>query len=64
MSKVNDSGKEDAVSVSWSWAFDEHDTKLGDYQDDVKDTSLGDKAAKNDFAKIDLTIKTTVTQID
>lgn len=64
LSKVNDPGKEEAVSVSWSWAFDEHDTKLGDYQNDVKDTSLGDKAAKNDFAKIDLTIKTTVTQID
>lgn len=42
-------------SVSWKWAFE---------GDDVKDTYLGDQAAAGEAAKIDLTIKTTVTQID
>lgn len=53
----------DALSVSWAWTFEnvgEH--KKG--QDDVKDTYLGDQAAKGNAATIALEVVTTVTQID
>ena len=52
-----------APSVSWAWTFEnagEHKKK----QDDVKDTYLGDQAAKGNAATIDLEVVTTVTQID
>ena len=47
------------IDVSWEWAFDKND--------DVKDTYLGDCAADADASndsKVELSINTTVTQID
>ena len=44
--------------VSWEWAFS---TSV---ENDVKDTWLGDRAAEGNFATIELTVTTTVTQID
>ena len=58
-----------APSVSWAWAFEKNDevgakpTKC-DKNEDVKDTHLGDKAAKDNAVKVEITIVTTVTQID
>ena len=52
-----------APSVSWAWTF----VNAGEHkkeQDDVKDTYLGDQAAKGKAATIDLEVVTTVTQID
>ena len=49
----------DYVNVSWEWAFDKNE--------DVKDTYLGDCAADDktdNDSKVELSIKTTVTQID
>lgn len=51
-------GTDGYVHVSWNWAFD---------NDDVKDTYLGDCAADDSDAndsKVELSVKTTVTQID
>ena len=47
-------------SVTWEWAFEGTDGK----QTDVKDTALGDYAAKTGDIKISFTYKVTVTQID
>ena len=47
-------------SVTWEWAFEGTDGK----QTDVKDTALGDYAAKTDDIEISFTYKVTVTQID
>ena len=52
-----------APSVSWAWTF----VNAGEHkkeQDDVKDTYLGDQAAKDNAATIALQVVTTVTQID
>lgn len=52
-----------APSVSWAWTF----VNAGEHkkeQDDVKDTYLGDQAAKDNAATIALEVVTTVTQID
>ena len=52
-----------APSVSWAWTF----VNAGEHkkeQDDVKDTYLGDQAAKGKAATISLEVVTTVTQID
>lgn len=46
----------DKIEVSWAWSFNGND--------DVKDTYLGDQAAENNAATIQLEIATTVTQID
>lgn len=46
----------DKLAVSWKWAFAGND--------DVKDTYLGDQAAADNAATIELEISTTVTQID
>lgn len=59
----------DALDITWRWEFDgaEAGAKLTGYQTDEKDTDLGDKAAKataGNELKINLAIKTTVTQID
>ena len=50
----------DTHSVTWAWAFEGTDGK----QTDVKDTALGDYAAKTDDIEISFTYKVTVTQID
>lgn len=47
-----------APSVSWEWPFHHDDAS------DIKDTYLGDQAAKGEAADILLTVVTTVTQID
>lgn len=52
-----------APSVSWAWTF----VNAGEHrkeQSDVKDTYLGDQAAKGNAATIALEVVTTVTQID
>ncbi len=46
----------DMVDVSWSWAFEGND--------DAKDTALGNQAAADKAATMDLTVNTNVTQID
>ena len=47
-----------APSVSWEWPFHHDDAS------DIKDTYLGDRAAKGEAADILLTVVTTVTQVD
>ena len=51
LSAVNDD-----VKVSWEWKFEGND--------DAKDTALGDAAADDNAATIELTVKTTITQVD
>lgn len=46
----------DALSVSWSWTFENNN--------DTKDTYLGNQAVNGTAAEISLTVITTVTQID
>lgn len=46
---------DDSLAVSWKWEFN---------GDDVKDTALGNLAAKDKAPTVELTIITTVTQID
>lgn len=46
----------DYVDVSWEWAYSGNS--------DEKDTYLGDQAAENKAATVELSLKTTVTQID
>lgn len=55
--------KNDSLKVSWRWNFEETHFAKGD-QTDVKDTYLGDQAAKDNAATIALQVVTTVTQID
>lgn len=52
----------DSLKVSWAWAFE--DNAADATQTDVKDTYLGDQAAKGNAATIALEVVTTVTQID
>lgn len=52
----------DVLGISWAWAFE--DKADGAKQTDVKDTYLGDQAAKDNAATIALEVVTTVTQID
>lgn len=49
-----------APSVSWEWPFQHEDGS----DIDTKDTYLGDQAAEGKAAEIQLTVVTTVTQID
>lgn len=46
----------DSVNVSWEWAYNGNS--------DEKDTYLGDQAAANKASTVELSMKTTVTQID
>lgn len=48
----------DSLAISWEWPFYVSDAN------DVKDTALGDAAADDNAATINLKVKTTVTQID
>ncbi|MBR5512984.1 MAG: hypothetical protein IKV85_03225 [Ruminococcus sp.] len=48
----------ESLAISWEWPFYVSDAN------DVKDTALGDAAADDNAATINLTVKTTVTQID
>lgn len=45
-------------SVFWMWVYEDN------AENDVKDTALGDQAAAGNAATVELTITTTVTQID
>ena len=58
LSAITADGSLLAPSVSWAWSY--HDTD----ENDVKDTYLGDQAAKGNAATVTLEIATTVTQID
>lgn len=52
-------------TVSWTWAYEgdnSPDHKVA--QTDANDTYLGDQAAKGSAAEIQLTVQTTVSQID
>ena len=48
----------DNMDISWEWPFSTSDAN------DVKDTFLGDAAANDNAATIELTVTATVTQID
>lgn len=50
--------KGESLAISWEWPFSTSEAN------DVKDTALGDRAADDNAATINLTVKTTVTQID
>lgn len=50
--------KSNSLAISWAWPFSTS------ADNDVKDTALGDAAAEGNAATINLTVKTTVTQID
>lgn len=52
-----------APTVSWTWAYEGSGTHTVT-QTDEKDTYLGDQAAAGYPAEIQLTVATTVTQID
>lgn len=49
-------GDADKLNISWAWAFEGND--------DVKDTYLGDQAAADNAATINVGVSCTVTQID
>lgn len=51
--------KDDSLAISWAWPFESENNI-----NDEKDTALGDAAAAGNAATINLTVKTTVTQID
>lgn len=56
----------DDITYSWEWPFEGSTGKVAN-QDDELDTILGDNAADGDTGndpKINITVKTTVTQID
>lgn len=53
---LNTIGTNGYVHVSWNWAFDN--------SADENDTYLGNQAAKNNASTVELSVKTTVTQID
>lgn len=50
--------EDDVPAISWAWAFEDDDN------DDVKDTYLGDQAADDKAATIEIEVTVTVTQID
>ena len=51
------------ITYSWAWPF-ENATGKACNQDDVLDTKLGDNAANGDAPEINITVTTTVTQVD
>lgn len=51
--------KGESLAISWEWPFESENNI-----NDEKDTALGDAAAAGKAATINLTVKTTVTQID
>lgn len=53
----------DTLTISWEWPF-ETGAEAEKPANNVKDTYLGDQAAAGHAAKIQLTLATTVTQID
>lgn len=63
LSTITADGSKLAPTVSWAWAYEGTGTHTVT-QTDEKDTYLGDQAAKGNAAEIQLTVQTTVTQID
>lgn len=51
------------VTISWEWAFNDTDV-TGAYQQNVKDTALGDNAANENPATVKLELSCSVEQID
>lgn len=51
------------ITYSWEWPF-ENATGKACNQDDVLDTKLGDNAANNNAPTINITVTTTVTQVN
>lgn len=51
------------VTISWEWPFEKATGKKGN-QSDVKDTWLGNQAAKGEAATVGIIVGATVTQID
>ena len=58
-----DLSKLDDIIYSWEWPF-ENSTGTASIQSDVLDTKLGDNAADGNPSTINITVTTTVTQID
>ncbi len=56
--------KDDAVTVSWAWAFETGANDGEKATNNVKDTALGNAAAEGNAAEISLSLTATVTQID
>ena len=52
----------DALAISWAWPFES--TDQAGKSNDAKDTYLGDQAANNNAATIEISVVTTVTQVD
>lgn len=52
----------DALAISWAWPYESTD-KAGK-SNDAKDTYLGDQAADGHAATIEISVVTTVTQVD
>lgn len=52
----------DALAISWAWPFETRDE--AGKSNDAKDTHLGDQAANNNAATIEISVVTTVTQVD
>lgn len=55
---------ENALSISWAWAFDENSDIEHSKNTDENDTYLGTQAANGNAAEVYISIKTVVTQID
>ena len=51
------------VKISWEWAFNDIDV-AGAYQQNIKDTALGDNAANGTPARVTLSLSCSVEQID
>lgn len=52
----------DALAISWAWPFETRDE--AGKSNDAKDTHLGNQAALNNAATIEISVVTTVTQVD
>lgn len=55
---------DDALKISWAWAFETGESADAIKANDVKDTYLGDQAANGNPGTITVGLTTTVTQID
>ena len=55
---------DDALKISWAWAFETGEGPDAIKANDVKDTYLGDQAAAGNPGTITVGLTTTVTQVD
>lgn len=56
--------KSASLDISWEWAFEHGTTDEEKVANNAKDTFLGDQAANGHAGTIDISVVTTVTQID